>query len=47
MVSLKDYRCGAAAAVSDMERARDFYGRVLGLVPGTDTGDNRRVSVRR
>ena len=40
MVSLKDYRCGAAAAVSDMARARQFYESVLGLVPGTDTGDN-------
>jgi catechol 2,3-dioxygenase-like lactoylglutathione lyase family enzyme len=39
MVSLKDYRCGAAAAVSDMQRAREFYEKVLGLVPGTDTGD--------
>src|SRR3954465_12125911 len=40
MVSLKDYRCGAAAAVSNMQRARKFYEGVLGLVPGTDTGDN-------
>jgi catechol 2,3-dioxygenase-like lactoylglutathione lyase family enzyme len=40
MFSLKDCRCGASAAVSDMQRARDFYERVLGLVPGTDTGDN-------
>ena len=40
MVSLKDYRCGASAAVSDMQRARKFYEAVLGLVPGTDTGDN-------
>ena len=40
MVSLKDYRCGAAAAVSDMQRARRFYEEVLGLVPATDTGDN-------
>jgi catechol 2,3-dioxygenase-like lactoylglutathione lyase family enzyme len=40
MFSLKEYRCGAGAAVSDMKRARDFYERVLGLVPGTDTGDN-------
>ena len=40
MVSLKDYRCGAAAAVSNMQRAREFYERVLGLVPSTDTGDN-------
>jgi extradiol dioxygenase family protein len=31
MVSLKDYRCGAAAAVSDMQRARRFYEKVLGL----------------
>ena len=40
MVSLKDYRCGASAAVSDMARARRFYEGVLGLVPETDTGDN-------
>ena len=40
MVSLKDYRCGAAAAVSDMQRARQFYEGVLGLVPDSDTGDN-------
>ena len=40
MVSLKDYRCGAAAAVSDMQRARRFYEGVLGLVPDIDTGDN-------
>ena len=40
MVSLKDYRCGAGAAVSNMQRARDFYEGALGLVPGTDTGEN-------
>jgi catechol 2,3-dioxygenase-like lactoylglutathione lyase family enzyme len=40
MVSLKDHRCGASAAVADMQRARRFYEGVLGLVPGTDTGDN-------
>jgi catechol 2,3-dioxygenase-like lactoylglutathione lyase family enzyme len=40
VVSLKDYRCGASAAVSDVQRARRFYEGVLGLVPGTDTGDN-------
>jgi catechol 2,3-dioxygenase-like lactoylglutathione lyase family enzyme len=40
MVSLKNCRCGASAAVSDMQRAREFYEGVLGLVPGTDTGDN-------
>jgi catechol 2,3-dioxygenase-like lactoylglutathione lyase family enzyme len=40
MLSLSDYRCGASAAVSDMQRARRFYEGVLGLVPGADTGDN-------
>jgi catechol 2,3-dioxygenase-like lactoylglutathione lyase family enzyme len=40
VVSLNEYHCGAAAAVSDMQRARRFYEGVLGLVPGTDTGDN-------
>jgi catechol 2,3-dioxygenase-like lactoylglutathione lyase family enzyme len=46
MISLKDYRCGAAAAVSDMGRARQFYEGVLGLVPGTDSGDNVGYSCR-
>ena len=46
MVSLKDYRCGASAAVSNMERAREFYERVLGLVPGTDTRDNNKETVQ-
>ena len=40
MISLKNYRCGAAAAVTDMQRAREFYEGVLGLVPHSDTGDN-------
>ncbi len=40
MISLKDSRCGASAAVADMGRARRFYEGVLGLVPTTDTGDN-------
>jgi catechol 2,3-dioxygenase-like lactoylglutathione lyase family enzyme len=40
VVSLKNYHCGASAAVSDMRRAREFYEGVLGLVPDTDTGDN-------
>ena len=40
MLRLKDYRCGAAAAVADMQRARQFYEGVLGLVPDGDTGDN-------
>jgi hypothetical protein len=42
MVSLKDYRCGASAALLGMQRARDLSVGVLGLVPGTDTGDNVR-----
>jgi catechol 2,3-dioxygenase-like lactoylglutathione lyase family enzyme len=40
MISLSAFRCGASAAVSDMQRAREFYEGVLGLVPATDTGDN-------
>jgi catechol 2,3-dioxygenase-like lactoylglutathione lyase family enzyme len=47
MISLKDYRCGAAAAVSDMQRARQFYEGVLGLVPDADAnGDNIAYSCR-
>jgi len=33
-MSLKDYKIGAAAAVSDMARAKDFYEGKLGLEPG-------------
>jgi catechol 2,3-dioxygenase-like lactoylglutathione lyase family enzyme len=40
MVTLKDFRCGASAAVSDMPRARQFYEQVSGLVPSADAGDN-------
>jgi extradiol dioxygenase family protein len=39
-MSLSRYRVGAAAAVSDMARARDFYEGKLGLEVGTDSGDN-------
>ena len=35
-MSLSNYRVGAAAAVSDMKRAREFYEGLLGLVPATD-----------
>jgi catechol 2,3-dioxygenase-like lactoylglutathione lyase family enzyme len=40
MVSLSNYRVGAAVAVSDMVPARAFYEGKLGLVVGTDSGDN-------
>ena len=40
MTSLSDYRVGAGLAVSDMDRARDFYEDKLGLRVGTDSGDN-------
>jgi catechol 2,3-dioxygenase-like lactoylglutathione lyase family enzyme len=40
-VSLAAYPVGAAVAVSDMERAREFYEDRLGLEPGTVTDDNR------
>jgi catechol 2,3-dioxygenase-like lactoylglutathione lyase family enzyme len=40
MVSLSDYKVGAAVAVSNIATARDFYEGKLGLVVGTDSGDN-------
>jgi catechol 2,3-dioxygenase-like lactoylglutathione lyase family enzyme len=40
MVSLSNYRVGAAVAVSDLAAARRFYEGVLGLVVATDSGDN-------
>ena len=40
-MSLAGYRVGAAVAVSDMDRARDFYEGRLGLEPGVVTDDNR------
>jgi catechol 2,3-dioxygenase-like lactoylglutathione lyase family enzyme len=41
-MSLSDYRVGAAVAVSDMERAREFYERSLGLTaPGDDPDGGR------
>jgi catechol 2,3-dioxygenase-like lactoylglutathione lyase family enzyme len=36
VVGLADCRVGAAIAVSDMTRAREFYETALGLVPATD-----------
>jgi catechol 2,3-dioxygenase-like lactoylglutathione lyase family enzyme len=40
MFSLSECKVAAAVAVSDMRRAREFYEGVLGLVVGTDSGDN-------
>jgi catechol 2,3-dioxygenase-like lactoylglutathione lyase family enzyme len=38
-MSLSDAKVGAAIAVSDMQRAREFYEGQLGLTGGEDTGD--------
>jgi catechol 2,3-dioxygenase-like lactoylglutathione lyase family enzyme len=38
-MGLSEARVGAAIAVSDMERAKDFYEGKLGLAGGEDTGD--------
>jgi catechol 2,3-dioxygenase-like lactoylglutathione lyase family enzyme len=35
-MSLSDHRVGAAVAVADMQRAREFYEGKLGLVPATE-----------
>jgi catechol 2,3-dioxygenase-like lactoylglutathione lyase family enzyme len=40
LCSLSKCKVGAAVAVSDMTRARAFYEGALGLVVGTDSGDN-------
>jgi catechol 2,3-dioxygenase-like lactoylglutathione lyase family enzyme len=39
-MGLADAKVGAAIAVSDMQRARDFYEGQLGLTGGEDTGDS-------
>jgi catechol 2,3-dioxygenase-like lactoylglutathione lyase family enzyme len=39
-MGLGEYRVAAAIAVSDMDRARGFYEGRLGLLVGTDSGDN-------
>ncbi len=39
-MGLSEYRVAAAIAVSDMDRARGFYEGRLGLLVGTDSGDN-------
>ena len=37
---LNNYKVGAGLAVSDMDRAREFYEGKLGLSAGIDSGDN-------
>ena len=39
-MSLSNYRVGAAASVSDMARAREFYEGKLGLEVSIDSGNN-------
>lgn len=39
-MGLSAYRVTAAVAISDMNRARAFYEGRLGLLVGTDSGDN-------
>jgi catechol 2,3-dioxygenase-like lactoylglutathione lyase family enzyme len=39
-MGLSRYRVAAAVAVSDMDRAREFYEGKLGLSAGIDSGDN-------
>jgi catechol 2,3-dioxygenase-like lactoylglutathione lyase family enzyme len=39
-MSLSEYKVTAAVAVSDLERAREFYKGKLGLSVGIDSGDN-------
>ena len=43
-MTLSNYRVGAVVAVSDMELARDFYEKKLGLTaPGGDPDGGRRA----
>jgi catechol 2,3-dioxygenase-like lactoylglutathione lyase family enzyme len=42
-MSLSKYKVGAAVAVSDMDRAKEFYEGKLGLSGGTDAGDGGRT----
>ena len=39
-MDLSRYKVGAGLAVSDMDRAREFYEGKLGLSVGIDSGDN-------
>ena len=39
-MGLSEYKVAAAVAVSDMDRAREFYEEKLGRLVGIDSGDN-------
>ena len=39
-MGLSEYKVAAGLAVSDMDRAREFYEGKLGLLVGIDSGDN-------
>lgn len=39
-MGLSEYKVAAAVAVSDMDRAREFYEGKLGLLVGIDSGNN-------
>src|SRR5215210_8467085 len=39
-MGLSEYKVAAAVAVSDMDRAREFYEEKLGLLVGIDSADN-------
>ena len=39
-MGLSRYKVAAGLAVSDMDRAREFYEGKLGLLVGIDSGDN-------
>jgi catechol 2,3-dioxygenase-like lactoylglutathione lyase family enzyme len=41
-MNLSDYRIGPVMAVSDMERAKEFYEGKLGLSPDADANDDTR-----
>ena len=43
-MGLGRYRVGAGLAVSDMDRAREFYEGKLGLSVGIDSGDNMQYA---
>ena len=43
-MGLSKYKVGAGLAVSDMDRAREFYEGKLGLSVGIDSGDNVQYS---
>ena len=40
-MSLSQYKVAAAIVVSDMDRAKEFYEGKLGLLPDTESDDNR------